>query len=214
MAWAVPLITAGLPWLLNKMSPGKQEEFGQQQTYGPEQMQMYQKMMSQMGGPMNQGFDYLNQQMQGYAPGESPMEKMAQQNFSQKTAPGIAETYAGAGAGSSGGFGQQMGAAGKDLDVQMAGMRQDQQSNAFKQMMQMLGMSMGQQPYANLHRPQEMGAGSAAAPGLMQMGTAAIPELIKQYYAGKGNQAQIAPGFYGQENTKYNMYTDKYEPLR
>ena len=183
MAWAIPLISAVAPMLLNKLFPGKKEEFEQQQTYSPQQQQLYNQQMSGMAGPMGQGMDYLNQQMQGYAQGQSPMEKMAQQNFQQNTAPGIAERYAGSGAGSSGGFGQQMGAAGKDLELQMAGMRDQQQSNAFTQMMSMLQNVQGQQPFANIRRPEEQGMGTGMASGFMQMGTAAIPELIKQYYS-------------------------------
>ena len=209
---AVPaLITGGLaavPALLEKFFPGKKEKFQQQQAFGPEQMNLYRQQMSQIGDPMNKGFDYLNQQLQGYEPGKSPIEQMAQQQFQQQTVPELSEQFAGMGAGSSSGFGQQMGAAAGDLQTRMAGMRQQQQQSAQQMMMQMLGQIQGQQPYATQYIPAQGGAGSAVAPGMGQGLGMMMPEILRQL---EQNQTKTPPivgapsgqwqqGTYGSQN--------------
>jgi len=128
------------------------------------------------GGMFGQGLGQLGQQLQGYEPGQSPMEQMAQKQFQQQIVPGIAEQFAGLGATSSSGFGQQMGAAGAGLATDMAGMRQQQQQQAMQQLMGFGQMGLGAQSFENIFRPRTFGflgnLGAGLGQGLGMAGSA------------------------------------------
>jgi len=208
-AWIIPLITSMLPAILEKFSPGQKEQFKQIQTMSPQQMQLFNQMAGGLGAPLGQGLDYLGEQLRGYAPGQSPMEKMAQQQFQQEFIPQLSETFTGMGAGSSSGFGQQMAAGAGNLTTQMAGMRQQQQQSAMQMLMQLLGQTMSAQPYATQYIPGRGGMGSGMASGMGSATASVLPELIKQYYAGRGggtvNSASGTwnPGKYGSDDVYY-----------
>ena len=162
---------------------GSKGKYKQVQQFGPEQMDLYRQQMAQMAGPMGQGFDYLNRQLQGYAPGESPMEQMAMRQFREQTIPELSEQFAGLGATSGSGFGQQMGAQAAGLQEQMAGMRDQQQAQAYQQMMQMLGQAQGQNPYQNVYQPGKQGALSQISPLLGMVGGAMAPYAAQRLFS-------------------------------
>ena len=163
---------------------GKPESFEQVPTIRPEQLQLLQQMIGGLGGPLSQGLGQLSSQLGGYAPGQSPMEQMAQQTFQQSTIPSISETFSGMGAGSSSGLNQALAAAGKDLNVEMAGMRQNQQQQALQNLMGMLSPAMGQQIFATGMRPRQPSIFEQISPLLGFIGGAATPPLIKGAFGG------------------------------
>lgn len=209
LPWLIPAITSMLPSILEKFSPGQKEQFKQIQTMSPQQMGLFNQMAGGLGAPLGQGLGYLGEQLRGYEPGQSPMEKMAMQQFQTEFIPQLSETFTGMGAGSSSGFGQQMAAGAGNLATQMAGMRQQQQQSAMQMLMQMLGQTMGAQPYATQYIPGRGGMGAAMAPGMGSAAASMLPELIKQLFAGRGSGVVNAPsgqwqkGNYGADNVYY-----------
>lgn len=174
---------------------GKEEKMMQTPTMTGGQdnilSQLMQALSGQGGGGMfGQAFGQMGQNAQQYEPGKSPMEQMAQQQFQEQTVPQLTEQFAGMGAGSSSGFGQQMGAAGAGLQQQMAGMRQQQQQQQQQQLLQsLLGfgqMGLGAKSFENVFRPETTGFLGQAGAGLMQglgqgIGTAGTAYGLKKF---------------------------------
>ncbi len=106
-----------------------QDRFDRESTLSPEQEKIFtliqQYLQGQLGGEGQQAFEapYLRQ-------------------FQEQTIPGIAETFAGLGAGaqSSSAFQQSLGAAGAGLQENLAAMGATRQQNTIQQLMQMLGI--------------------------------------------------------------------------
>lgn len=113
---------------------GSPEQFGQMSRYSPENQQQFNSVISSMLGRLG-----------GNEFSFDPIEAQARRGFEQKTLPSIAERFSsmGAGAGRSSAFGQQLGAAGADLESNLAAQRQ-QYGLQRQGLMQNL-MQMGQQ---------------------------------------------------------------------
>ena len=111
------------------------------------------------GGGVSQLLQYLQQLMSG---DDSTFQNQAMSQFKQQIAPGIAEDYAGLGAGSmsSSGFQQAMGAAGADLAERLA---------LHRQVMQQQGASQYQNLLSNtLQSPQFQYQQTAGTEGMLK----------------------------------------------
>lgn len=157
---------------------GKKESFEQMPTMDPQQMQLFQQLMSGLsgggggGGPMGQGMNFL----QGILGGDtSKFEAPLMRQFNEQTVPGLAERFSGAGAGaqSSSAFGQQLGAAGAGLSENLGALRGGLQMQAMGPLMQMLQQAMGNRSFENIYRPStpgfmgQMGQGFGQAAGML-----------------------------------------------
>lgn len=148
------------------------------------------KSMLEGGG----GFDSALQHFQDLLGGEG-FDKFAdpyRQRFNQKTLPGIAENYAGAGALSSSGFGQALGGAASDFEAQLAqlfGNKQDTAaSNLFNQFNNLSQQGLNYEPFSyqnkqgsgGLLAPLLTGAAGAVSGPFAAAGMAGISSLFKQ----------------------------------
>lgn len=90
-------------------------------------------------------FEQLVASLQGKLGGELDPARAAPylRQFEEKTIPGLAEKFAGLGAGSqsSSGFQQALGSSAADLSERLASMQSGEQSNIINQLMQLLGLS-------------------------------------------------------------------------
>jgi hypothetical protein len=134
------------------------------------QNQFLNQILSQLkGGGLGQGYeqglgllqDYLNPQSDLYKNFEAPYL----QQFEQQTLPGLAERFAGMGAMgqglSSSGFGQALGAAGSNLQTQLAslksGMQRQSIGDILGQYNTQASLGLGQQPFAYMQTPASPG---------------------------------------------------------
>ena len=186
-------IGAGIGGLAGLFGGGG-DKMGKVDTMTKEQKALLSQMM-QMLGPqgglgqgMQSGIDYQRQLMN---PNSEAVNQFAQpyiNEFNQQTVPGLAERFAGMGGGmgggmSSSGFGQSLGAAGGNLQAQLAqlkgGLGQQAAQNLMGQYGSMAGQAMGAQPfgYQQPQRPQQglgegflQSWGQAGMPGAKEMG--------------------------------------------
>lgn len=164
---------------------------------------------------------YLNPNSEVYANFEKPYL----QQFEQQTLPGIAERFAGGNAMGGGlmtsGFGQSLGAAGANLQTQLAQMKQQYQRQSINDLLgqynQLTNQSLNARPFENVYDPGtqgQMGFGGklleGAATGLAYgfggpLGGAAAKGLF-----GAMNQTQSEPfsqgGLSSQGNYNPNLY--------
>ena len=91
-----------------------------------------------------QGSDYLKGILSGDPAASAAFEAPAMRQFQEQIMPEIAEKYAGAGAGQSSAFGQEMGQAGASLAERLQAMRAELQQNAVGQ-----AMGYAQAPISN-----------------------------------------------------------------
>ena len=145
---------AFLDFLFGKTQPAKTTQLP---TMSPEQMNMLNSMLSQMGGPMSQGMGNLSQILSGKPEAFKAFEAPAMRQFNEQIVPGLAERFSGMGSGAQGSsaFGQQLGAAGAGLSENLAGMRAGLQQNALSQLMSMMGMGIGARPFENIYQPEK-----------------------------------------------------------
>jgi hypothetical protein len=175
-AFAGSALAASLPFLLEKLFPGKKEQFTQQPAMSPEQMTVLNQLLGglsgkgSMGGPMGQGMSYLSNILSGSPESTQAFEAPYMRQFQQQTIPSLAERFSSLGSGAQGSsaFGQQMGAAGAGLQENLASIRGSMQQNALSSLLGFGQLGLGSQPYANIFRPATQGMGAAMAPGLGQ----------------------------------------------
>jgi len=122
---------------------GTEDKVEQMPTMNPQQMKLLNSLISQQGKLQKGGYgdamsllqQYLNPQSDVY----SNFEKPYLQEFEQQTVPGLAERFAGLGAMggglSSSGFGQALGAAGANLQTQLASMKQQYQRQSINDLL-------------------------------------------------------------------------------
>jgi hypothetical protein len=187
MAWA-PFAAMGASSLLDKLWGN--DKMKQVPTMTKEQQALLNQILgflgsgSQLGGGFTKGLS-LQQQMMD--PSSEAVEQFAapyQQQFEQQTIPGLAERFAGMGALggglSSSGFGQALGAAGGNLQTQLAalkaGLGQQAAQSLMSQYGSMLGLGLGAQPFAYQQpAPSAFGGmfeawGKAGFPGFTKTG--------------------------------------------
>lgn len=123
---------------------GSPEQFGQMSRYSPENQAQFNQVISQLLGRLGgREFDF------------APIEEQARMGFEQKTLPSIAERFTalGAGGGRSSAFGQQLGAAGADLEKSLAAQKQQYGMQQQGLLQNLLGL--GQQE--SFYRPRTPG---------------------------------------------------------
>ena len=145
--------------------------------------------MSGQGGGMQEAMQtlmgFLDPNSEQYKNFEAPY----MQQFNQQTIPGLAEKFAGFGGGmggglSSSGFGQALGAAGSNLQTQLAQMKSQMQRQAvgdlFGQYNQMGSQGLGTRAFENQYQPGSTGLLGSAITGLTGgVGLGAGPQIGK-----------------------------------
>jgi len=133
---------------LNKLPTGSKQ---QQQFGGNDLIQWLQQALGQ-GGGFNQANQYDQGLLQGGQEGFNQFAQPYNQQFEQKTLPGIAERFAGAGALSSSGFGQALGGAASDFQSQLAQLFSQLQGQAASRQQGTFGnlsqLGLGYSPFA------------------------------------------------------------------
>lgn len=118
------------------------------------------------GGGMQNAMGLLEQYLDPNSEVYKNFEKPYMQQFEQQTIPQLAEQFAGmgggmGGGGSSSGFGQALGAAGSNLQTQLAQMKSGMQRQAitdmFGQYNQMANQALGTKAYENTYKPSSAG---------------------------------------------------------
>jgi hypothetical protein len=152
--------------------------------------------------------DYLNPNSDVYKNFEKPYI----QQFEQETLPGIAERFAGGNAMGGGlmtsGFGQSLGAAGANLQAQLAQMKEQYRRQSINDLLQqynqLTNQSLGARPFENVYDPgtqgqlgfggkilENIGVGAASAFGGPLGGAAA--KGVSNLFQSMGNQTQSQP---------------------
>ena len=199
--------------------------FEKMPTMTKEQEGLLNQIMQQLGGGGQLGQQY-GQALGGLEefmdPSSEAMQRFADpymRQFEQQTIPGIAERFAGAGSGlggslSSSGFGQALGAAGGNLQSQLASMKTGLQRQAIGDIMSqyggMTGKALGARPFG-YQAPQQglipqmltsyAGAGFPGIPG-MQQGQG-FARLFGQGRGGGGGAARGGGSPYFQSGTPF-----------
>ena len=159
-------------------------------TFSPQQKQLFQQLMASLGGMGGQGFNLQQSPLfQGpssflqslYSPTPETMAQFQApyiRQFQQQTIPGLAERFAGMGAGaqSSSGFQQALGQAGGELSENLAALRGQMQlaglgpslqyaATPFEQLMSLLGMNTQALMPKSLSFGKQLGLGLAGGLG-------------------------------------------------
>lgn len=163
--------------LLGFLSGGDEEdEFSQLQTGTPEQQALHNQILAQAMGMNQQGGGYQNAQNYYnslFQPGNQAYENFAapyMNQFNEQILPQIAERFAGAGALSSSGFGQSLGAAGAGLQAQLAQLFASLQNQAAgsltNQYNQLATTGLGNEQFAYKRKPASAGFAAPFLAGL------------------------------------------------
>jgi len=149
---------------------GKSPSMKQMPTMSTEQQGLFSQLVQMLSGQGGVGQaqnllqDWMDPSQESYDRFAAPY----MQQFEQETLPGIGERYAGAGANSgalqSSGFGQALGAAGANLQTNLAGMKSNLQQTALQHILNQLNNAVSQPTFAYAQKPGSQGF----AQGLMQ----------------------------------------------
>ena len=165
----------------------------------PQQQQLFQQFLSQLGGPMQQGIGNLSNILSGNPEAFKAFEAPAMNQFNQQIVPGLAEKFSSLGSGAQGSsaFGQRLGQAGANLSQNLAGMRANMQSGAMDQLTRLFGMGQ-QQHQQTFYTPEKkdygflgamapgIGAGVGAAMGAPALsGAGSLMDIIKNLFNSK-----------------------------
>jgi uncharacterized phage infection (PIP) family protein YhgE len=164
---------------LGRLLGGTPDKLKKFQQYTPEQEQALSGLMQMLGqeGQLGQGYGQglsgLQEMLDPSSAAYQRFEAPHLQQFEQQTVPGLAERFAGAGAQggalSSSGFGQALGAAGGQLQTQLAGMKAGLQQEAIRDILSqyrgMLGTGLSAQPFGYSYQPGSPGLLSEAVRG-------------------------------------------------
>lgn len=157
---------------------GSKDKIKKLSNFAPGQEKFFNQFLSQLqgmggqGGGFNQATallqDYLNPNSDIYSNFEQPYLN----EFNQQTVPMLAERFAGLGGGlgaggtASSGFGQALGAAGANLQTNLASMKSQMQrqsiNDLLSQYMGMASLGLGAQPFSYLRQqgsPNNLGLG-------------------------------------------------------
>lgn len=162
----------------------RKDKFKRFEQYTPAQQQTLNRLMQmlgpegQVGQAYGQGLSGLQQMLDPSSAGYQRFEAPYLQQFEQQTVPGLAERFSGAGAQSgalsSSGFGQALGAAGGQLQTQLAGMKAGLQQQAIRDILRqysgMLGVGLGAQPFGYIYQPGSPSFGQSALTGWAEQG--------------------------------------------
>ena len=144
---------------------GKKGQTERLPTMDPQQQQMWNQFLSQMGSLGPDAFGALGQMLSGE---EAPWEQAAKTQFEQEIVPGIAERFSSLGEGAQGSsaFGQQLGQAGAGLAERLAAMRGQERQYGLGLYGQLMGQGLGTRGFENMYRPGTQGFLGGAAQGL------------------------------------------------
>ena len=218
-----PVVAAALiqaiPQVIGMFNQGDDSSPEQLPTMNPEQerlLSMLTGMAQSQGGGATQGMGLLQQYMDPSSDVYRNFEAPYMRQFQQQTIPQLAEQFGGFGANSgalsSSGFGQALGAAGANLQTNLAQMKSGMQRNAINDylsnFLQSIGMSLGKEPFA--YHQQDKGGGfmqgfGAGASGGMDKVLAALAGQIGGGSSGGAYQAQ-----YPLSNTYGDMFKTGY----
>tara|TARA_R110000868_G_C10642946_1_gene744298 strand:+ start:227 stop:739 length:513 start_codon:yes stop_codon:yes gene_type:complete len=137
---------------------GEKEKTERVSVLSPQQQQ-FQKQIFQllgMGGEGGEGgagqggspLDFLRDLLDPESAGASGIADQARRQFETRTAPQIAERFAGAGALSSSGFGQALGSGAADLESQLASLGSERQMGGLKGILDLLTGAAGRDEFA------------------------------------------------------------------
>lgn len=191
MSWLIPLIPALISGLSAAGSQfGKKGEEFQKLPTMNEGQQGFQKMLldllsgkeGQQGGPLG----YLQELLSGSPESSAAFKAPIKRQFNEEIVPGLAEQFAGMGAGaqSSSGFQQALGSAGAGLSEKLASLRGGLRMQGLQSMMSLLPSAM-QESFAYTNKPR--GGGwqdilGAFGKGVSGMGGEMTPQLAKKYW--------------------------------
>jgi len=198
--------------LLNQ-GKGNGNEPSQIPTMTPEQeaiLGQLTNMVQNQGGGANKAMGLLEKYMDPNSDIYKNFEAPYMQKFEQQTIPRLAEQFAGFGANSgalsSSGFGQALGAAGANLQTDLAAMKSGMQRNSINdylgQFNTMTGQALNAQPFA--YYQQQPGGGAMNAFGANAAGPLANYGLQNMNLSGQSNN--------GGYNAKYPL-TNTYDEL-
>jgi hypothetical protein len=176
---------------------GKKDKIKKYDLYNPQQKKFFSNFMQQLQGMQGQGGgleksmnllqDYLNPESNVYKNFEEPYMRQ----FNEKILPQIAERYAGAGAESgalsSSGFAQSLGAAGGQLQSNLAQMKSQMQRQSIQDLLsqynQMSSSGLNARPEEKYLRQGHQGLLPTMA---TEVGTAAARGLGQSLFGGGG----------------------------
>lgn len=195
---------------------GSSPKMKQVPTMNPQQQQLFSQLMQMLGGQggigqgQQESTDLLRQYLDPSSEAVQQFTDPYMQEFNQRTVPGLAERFAGAGAMggglSSSGFGQSLSAAGGNLQSQLAALRAGLGQQAAGQLMNQYGnMSQGalsQRPFGYTYQPGSQGfLGNLAAgyaqggfPGIGGAASGLYNRMFQQSNPFMANQAQMGIG--------------------
>lgn len=139
---------------------GSRPKIRQKSAYNPGQMDILNQLtqgLGQGGGGTNSLLGYLQGLLSGEGGDYENFEAPFMQNWKDVLRPEIEEHYAGQGALSSSGFGQALSQGSAGLQANLASLYSQSRSNAAQQIMQLLGTSLGAQPFAFVNKPGSAG---------------------------------------------------------
>ncbi len=206
MAAFIPLAAAALPHVINAFSSKGDSGYEPHQVYTKGQMKIQgqqEKRTQKLGAPGG-GFDQVLQQLIDMLNPNSEQQKSFEdpyrQEFEQKTIPGLAERFAGAGAEggalSSSGFGQALSSAGANLQTNLAQQTGQRRQDAMKQIMDlyqnMVQNTLSAEPYAYVNKQQGGGMGGGTAQGLANISPGAWQDIYNSLKGGGGGNSPVS----------------------
>ena len=129
---------------LSEVIFGKKQEEKQIQKYDPAQQQALSQMLQMAMSGAGTGFQNIMNILGGGEEAFTAFESPIKRQFQEEIIPEISEQFAGAGALDSSGFGPQLARASEGLSETLSAQRANLQSNAMQQLMQMLGVGLGE----------------------------------------------------------------------
>lgn len=166
-----------MDWLV-----GHSPEAKQLSTQTDQQNQFQEMILSMLGGPTSQGFDFLQQILSGDEDAFKDFEAPIKRQFEQEVVPGIAERFAGMGTGgaqNSSAMQQTMGRAGGELSQNLAQLRSGLKMGALQQLQGLMGVGQ-KQAVENVYDPGAYGV----VGGLLQGAGEGAGKAGMQYFLG------------------------------
>lgn len=172
MAW-VPMAMTAASMIYDQINKRSGDRMNKVPTMTKEQQSLMKRMNQMLGsqGQLGKGYQgALGLQQQLMDPSSEAVHQFSQpymNQFEQQTVPGLAERFAGMGGMggglSSSGFGQSLGAAGGNLQAQLAQLKAGLGQNAAQSLMQqygnLSGQMLGAQPFAYQQQAPSMAGG-------------------------------------------------------
>jgi hypothetical protein len=157
---------------------GKPEKTQTFSSINPQQQQLLQSLLSQLGGPLSQAFGNISGILSNDPQQMAAFERPALRQFQEEILPNLAEGFGGLGAGSSSGAQQTFARAGERLSENLQAQRSSLQQGAVQNLMGILGQGL-QGTQQNVIRPGTQGFLGGLAPGIGQGGILGLLKYLK-----------------------------------